>query len=80
MMKSNYACMIGVSDLCGKLILEGLCCIYQPCEKFVPCFAVLSHSCRLAGSSPPQPLSFLSDVMDEVTEDVSPSGHKSSKL
>lgn len=47
----NYA-WIGVSDLCGKLILEGFCCIYQPCEKFVPCFAVLSQSCKLTGSSP----------------------------
>lgn len=47
----NYAC-IDVFDLCGSLILEGVCCIYQPCEKFVTHFAVLSRSCRLAGPSP----------------------------
>lgn len=46
----NYAC-IGVFDLCGRLILEGLSCVFQSCDKFVTHFAVLIRSCRLAGPS-----------------------------
>lgn len=63
----NYTC-IDVFDLCGKLILEGFCCIYQPCEKLVTHFAVLSHS--YAPVPDPQPLPFLCDVMDRMGENV----------
>lgn len=64
----NYAC-IGVFDLCGRLILEGLCCIYQPHEKFVTHFCSLKLQLQTGWLQslvlPPQPLP-LCDIMDRM--------------